>query len=242
MTCISPKSHIAVVDDDRDIREALARYLTRAGYRVSIAVDGAELDTLLATHIVDLVVLDIMLPGEDGLSNCRRLQQDLRVPVILLTALSEEIDRIVGLELGADDYLGKPFNPREILARIKSVLRRTEMLPRPRRRVKGIVRFGHFIFDHLRREISGPDGVAVRLSSGEHLLLATLIEHAGMVLTRDQLLDLTRGRDAQLFDRSIDMQVSRLRRKLEEDSRDPRIIVTDWGGGYVFAADVDWAV
>lgn len=206
-----------------------------------MAADGAQLDKLLAGTSVDLIVLDIMLPGEDGLTICRRLQQDRRVPVILLTALSEEIDRIVGLELGADDYLGKPFNPREMLARIKSVLRRTEMLPRPRRRVKGVVRFGRWTFDHLRREVSGPDGMAIRLSSGEHLLLATLVEHAGIVLTRDQLLDLTRGRDAQLFDRSIDMQVSRLRRKLEEDSREPRIIVTDWGGGYLFAADVEWA-
>ena len=238
---IEPKPHIAVVDDDQDIRESLAKYLVRAGYRVSTAADGVQLDRLLANAGLDLVVLDIMLPGEDGLSICRRLQQDQRVPVILLTALSEEIDRIVGLELGADDYLGKPFNPREILARIKSVLRRAEMLPRPRRRVKGTVRFGRWTFDYLRKEVAGDDGMAVRLSSGEHLLLATLIEHAGIVLSRDQLLDLTRGRDAQLFDRSIDMQVSRLRRKLEEDAREPRIIVTDWGGGYVFAADVEWA-
>ena len=234
------KTHIAVVDDDRDIREPLAKYLARAGYRVSTAVDGAQLDKLLATSRVDLIVLDVMMPGEDGLSICRRLQTGARIPLILLTALSEDIDRIVGLELGADDYLSKPFNPREILARIKSVLRRTEMLPHPRRRVRGTARFDQWVLDYARKEVTGPDGVAVRLSSGEHLLLTTLIEHAGTVLTRDHLLDLTRGRDAQLFDRSIDMQVSRLRRKLEKDSLDPRIIVTDWGGGYLFAADVEW--
>jgi two-component system, OmpR family, response regulator len=238
---IEPKPHIAVVDDDQDIRDSLGKYLTRAGYRVSTAADGAQLDKLLATANLDLIVLDIMLPDEDGLSICRRLQLNARVPVILLTALSEEIDRIVGLELGADDYLAKPFNPREMLARIKSVLRRAEMLPRPRRRLKGAVRFGHWTFDYLRKEVSGANGIAVRLSSGEHLLLASLIEHAGIVLTRDQLLDLTRGRDAQLFDRSIDMQVSRLRRKLQDDGREPRIIVTHWGGGYLFAAEVDWA-
>ena len=234
------QTHIAVVDDDRDIREPLAKYLARAGYRVSTAADGAQLDKLLATSRVDLIVLDVMMPGEDGLSICRRLQAGARIPLILLTALSEEIDRIVGLELGADDYLSKPFNPREILARIKSVLRRTEMLPHPRRRVRGTVRFDQWVLDYARKEVAGPDGVAVRLSSGEHLLLTTLIEHAGAVLTRDHLLDLTRGRDAQLFDRSIDMQVSRLRRKLENDSLDPRIIVTDWGGGYLFAADLEW--
>ena len=232
--------HIALVDDDRDIRVPLARYLERAGYRVSTAADGNELDRLLEAASVDLIVLDIMLPGEDGLSICRRLQNEARIPVILLTALSEEIDRIVGLELGADDYLGKPFNPREILARIKSVLRRAEMVPRPRRRLRGRVRFDRWTFDYARKEVAGPDGVPIRLSAGEHLLLSTLIEHAGIVLTRDQLLDLTRGRDAQLFDRSVDMQVSRLRRKLEADSRNPRIIVTDWGGGYLFAADVEW--
>ena len=234
------RTHIAIVDDDRDIRETLARYLARAGYRISTAAEAGQLDKLLRGSRIDLIVLDIMLPGEDGLSICRRLQQEARLPIILLTALSEDVDRIIGLELGADDYIGKPFNPREILARIKSVLRRTEMLPRPKQRFRGKVQFDRWVLDFARKEVAGPDGVGVRLSSGEHLLLTTLIEHAGVVLTRDQLLDLTRGRDAQLFDRSIDMQVSRLRRKLEEDSRDPRIIVTAWGGGYMFAADVEW--
>lgn len=234
------KPHIAVVDDDREIREPLSRYLARSGFRVSQAADGGDLDRLIAAAQVDLIVLDIMLPGEDGLSICRRLQRDHRIPIILLTALSEDVDRIVGLELGADDYLGKPFNPREILARIRSVLRRARMIPHPQRRLKGRAAFDRWVFDYSRKEVSAEDGVAVRLSTGEHLLLATLVEHAGIVLTRDQLLDLTRGREAQLFDRSIDMQVSRLRRKLERDRTEPSIILTDWGGGYVFAAEVTW--
>jgi two-component system OmpR family response regulator len=233
------RTHIAVVDDDRDVREPLARYLVRAGYRVSTAASGAEFDRLLATAAVDLIVLDVMMPNEDGLSICRRLQGRSPVPVILLTALSDETDRIVGLELGADDYVCKPFNPRELLARVKSVLRRAEMLPRRQVRSKGRVKFDRWCFDYARREIVGPNNVGVRLSAGESLLLTTLVENAGITLTRDQLLDLTRGREVQLFDRSIDMQVSRLRRKLEE-SRSPRIIVTDWGGGYRFAAEISW--
>lgn len=237
---VDSKPHIVVVDDDRNIREPLARYLAKSGYRVSTASDAAEFDRLFATSVVDLAVLDVMLPGEDGLSVCRRLMSGRRIPVILLTALSEETDRIVGLELGADDYLGKPFNPRELLARIRSVLRRAEMLPPRQPRLRGRVRFDRWIFDYAHREVVGPDGVAVRLSTAEHLLLTALIDHAGVVLSRDQLLDLTRGRAAQMFDRSIDIQVSRLRRKLEADSRDPRIILTERGGGYVLAAEVEW--
>lgn len=234
------QTHIAIVDDDREIREPLARYLSRAGYRVSTAASGVELDRLMARTIFDLVILDIMMPGEDGLAICRRLPVRAPVPVILLTAVSDETDRIIGLELGADDYVCKPFNPRELLARIKSVIRRAEMLPPRQLRRRGSVRFGHWRFDFARREVTDEEGVAVRLSAGEHLMLRILIEHAGATLTRDQLLDLSRGRDVQLFDRSIDMQISRLRRKLGDDSRSPRLIVTDWGGGYSFAAEVIW--
>jgi two-component system, OmpR family, response regulator len=237
---VERKPHIVVVDDDREIREPLARYLAKSGFRVSQAADGSELDRMLSTSHVDLLVLDIMLPGEDGLTICRRVQRDRHIPIILLTALSEDVDRIVGLELGADDYLGKPFNPREILARIRSVLRRARMIPQRRRRLKGRAGFDRWIFDYSRKEVCAEDGVAVRLSTGEHLLLATFVEHVGLLLTRDQLLDLTRGREAQLFDRSIDMQVSRLRRKLERDPTDPKIILTDWGGGYIFSAEVTW--
>lgn len=238
---VENKPHIVVVDDDRSIREPLARYLAKSGYRVSTASDAVEFDKILVASVVDLAVLDIMLPGEDGLSMCRRLMNGRRVPVILLTALAEETDRIVGLELGADDYLCKPFNPRELLARIRSVLRRAEMLPPRQARLKGRARFDRWVFDYAHREVVGPDGVAVRLSTAEHLLLTALLDHAGLVLSRDQLLDLTRGRAAQMFDRSVDIQVSRLRRKLETDSRDPRIILTERGGGYVFAAVVEWS-
>ena len=234
------QSHILVVDDDRDIRTSLADYLRTRGFRVSVAADSREMDRLLATAQPDLVVLDIMMPGEDGLSVCKRLQDTSQVPIILLTALTESTDRIVGLELGADDYLAKPFDPRELVARIKSVLRRSQMLPQKQRRAKGLVRFDRWRFDFARKELLGADDVAVKLSSGEHLLLVSLIEHAGLALTRDQLLDLTKGREAQLFDRSIDNQISRLRRKVEADPKNPRIIVTQWGGGYTFAAELEW--
>ena len=188
------QAHILVVDDDRDIRVSLAEYLRRRGFRVSVASDSSEMDRLLATASPDLIVLDIMMPGEDGLSICRRLQETSQIPVILLTALTESTDRIVGLELGADDYVTKPFDPRELAARIKSVLRRSQMLPRRQRRSNGLVRFDRWRLDFARKELLRDDDVIVRLSSGEHLLLIALIEHAGLALTREQLLDLTKGR------------------------------------------------
>jgi two-component system OmpR family response regulator len=236
----SDSPHVLVLDDDRSIRQALAEYLRRRGFRVSVAEEGRAMDRILATSTVDLIVLDVMMPGEDGFAICRRLQETAATPIILLTALSEEADRIVGLELGADDYVTKPFNPRELVARIRAVLRRSRMLPPRRARARGLVTFDRWRFDLSRRELLGPDGVAVRLSAGEHLLLVSLIEYAGVTLSRDQLLELTRGREAQAFERSVDNQVSRLRRKLELDPANPRIIVTEWGGGYVFAAEVGW--
>ena len=232
--------HILVVDDDKDIREPLARYLSRHGLRTSTAANAQEMDKLLARGQIDLVVLDIMMPGEDGLSICRRLQSSSQIPTILLTALVEQTDRIVGLELGADDYVTKPFDPRELLARIKAVLRRHQLMPKNKQVAKGRVAFEQWRFDFSSKELVDPDDVSIRLSSGEHLMLVTLIEHAGMTLSRDQLLDLTKGREAQLFDRSIDNQVSRLRQKLEVDPKNPRIILTKWGGGYVFVADLQW--
>jgi two-component system OmpR family response regulator len=234
------RGHILVVDDDQEIRRSLAEYLRRRGFRASVAADSVEMDRVLATAQVDLAVLDLLMPGEDGFSICRRLQETSQIPVILLTALAEEADRIVGLELGADDYVTKPCNPRELVARVRSVLRRSRMLPPRRPRAAGLVAFDRWRFDLTRREIVGPDGVAIRLSSGEHRLLLAFIEHAGLTLSRDQLLELTRGREAQAFDRSVDNQVSRLRRKLELDPQSPRIIQTDWGGGYVFAAMLEW--
>ena len=235
------QSHVLIVDDDRDIRQPLAEYFRRHGFRTSVAADGREMDKLLATAHVDVIVLDIMMPGEDGLSICRRLQETAQIPLILLTALTESTDRIVGLELGADDYVTKPFDPRELLARVKSVLRRSRMLPRRLQHSTGKVRFDRWRFDFSRKEVIRDDDLVVRLSSGEHLLLVSLIEHAGLTLSRDQLLDLTQGREAQVFDRSIDNQISRLRRKLESDSKSPHIIQTRWGGGYVLAATVEWA-
>ncbi|MEL6360466.1 MAG: response regulator [Pseudomonadota bacterium] len=232
--------HILVIDDDREIRRPLAKYLETNGMRCTTACDGKDMDSKLALGAFDLIILDVMMPGEDGFSICRRLQETLRVPIILLTALSEETDKIVGLELGADDYISKPFNPRELLARIKSVLRRSQMLPPKQQNIKGIVAFSPWRFDLRQKEVLGADGIAIRLSSGEHTMLVSLIEHAGMTLSRDQLLDLTKGRETQLFDRSIDNQISRLRRRLEDDPKNPRIILTEWGGGYRFAASVEW--
>lgn len=234
-------AHIVVVDDDDDIRSSLAKYLRKHGFRVSVAANGEELNQVLSTANADLLVLDIMLPGDDGLTICRRVLETRQLPIIFLTALAEDIDRILGLELGADDYVTKPFNPRELLARIKSVMRRSQMLPNKPRIAKGVVKFDRWVFDISRKEIMGSDNVAIRLSSGEHLVLVSLIEHAGSTLTRDQLLNLTKGREAQLFDRSIDNVISRLRRKLEIDPKKPLIIQTQWGNGYAFVADLESA-
>ncbi len=234
-------AHIVVVDDDDDIRSSLAKYLRKHGFRVSVAANGEELNQVLATANADLLILDIMLPGDDGLTICRRVLETRQLPIIFLTALAEDVDRILGLELGADDYVTKPFNPRELLARIKSVMRRSQMLPNKPRIAKGVVKFDRWQFDISRKEIMGSDNVAIRLSSGEHLVLVSLIEHAGSTLTRDQLLNLTKGREAQLFDRSIDNVISRLRRKLEIDPKKPLIIQTQWGNGYAFVADLESA-
>lgn len=231
--------HILVVDDQRDIREPLGRYLEKQGFRVSLAAGAAEARDLLRRSAVDLVVLDIMMPGEDGLSLCRYLRESANMPVILLTAMADDADRIVGLEVGADDYVVKPFNPRELLARVKAVLRRTNSLPRSHEApADQRIAFDRWIFDAGRRELVGTDGVAVPLSAAEYRLLSALVQRPRMVLTRDQLLDLTSGREAQPFDRAIDNQISRLRKKIEADPRNPAIIKTVWGGGYVFAADV----
>lgn len=238
MTKNEAKPHILIVEDARDIREPLARYLREHGYRATTAPDAAIARKTLKNSAIDLVVLDIMMPGEDGLSLCRSIHETSQTPVILLTARGEEVDRIVGLEMGADDYIGKPFNPRELIARIAAVLRRTQALP-PRQRPPSAdhVRFGDWILDTGQRELIGPDNVAIPLSSGEFRLLSALIERPKIALTRNQLLDITKGRDADLFDRSIDNHVSRLRKKIEPDPKKPRYIKTVWGGGYIFAVD-----
>jgi two-component system OmpR family response regulator len=238
MTKSSP--HIAVVDDHPQIRELLVRYLGSHGYRVSEADSAASFRRISERGSIDLVVLDVMMPGEDGISLCRDLRTSSQIPVIFLTAVSEDSDRILGLEMGADDYLTKPFNPRELLARIRAVLRRTNSLPIQRAPVlTGRICFGGLTVDMERREIIGADGVAAPLSTAEFRLLGTFITHPGIVLSRDELLDLSQGRAAEPWDRSIDNQVSRLRRKIETDPKNPELIVTHWGGGYSFTGKVE---
>ncbi|MCW3782874.1 response regulator [Defluviimonas salinarum] len=231
--------HILVVDDHREIRDAVSRYLEKNGLRASSARDAAEMDAKLAAGHFDLIVLDVMMPGEDGLSVCRRLSAEGKVPILMLTALGEETDRIVGLELGADDYLPKPFNPRELLARIKAILRRSE---RGELHAGGLsgrrVGFADWELDTDRRVLISRDGAETSLTTAEFRLLTVLLERPRMVLSRDQLLDLTSGRAAQSFDRAIDNQVSRLRRKIEKDPARPEIITTVRGGGYCLATGV----
>ncbi|MCR6631424.1 MAG: response regulator [Magnetospirillum sp.] len=234
--------HILVVDDDREIRDLLARFLAKHGLRVTTAADGTEMEKALADWAIDLVVLDLMMPGEDGLSLTRRLRAKGSVlPIVMLTAMGEDTDRIVGLEMGADDYLPKPFNPRELLARIKAVLRRAQPDP-PIQAEPGASgsrhRFNGWQLDVATRDLISADGVVMTLSAGEFDLLLAFVEHPRRVLSRDQLLDLARGRQAIPFDRSIDIQVSRLRRKLGDDAKDPQLIKTVRGGGYLFTAEV----
>lgn len=238
--------HILVVDDDHEIRDLLRRYLVTQGFRVAVAADGRDMRQVMADRTFDLVVLDLMLPGEDGLALCRWLRATSEVPVIMLTARGEDIDRIVGLEVGADDYMPKPFNPRELVARIKAVLRRTgpsgggpgSNAPAEADPSGDGLTFAGWRLDPHSRELTSPAGALVPLSAGEYGLLAAFVAHPQRVLSRDQLLDLARGRDAQPFDRSIDVQVSRLRRKIEEDSQNPRLIKTVRGGGYLFTPAV----
>jgi two-component system OmpR family response regulator len=234
-----PTPHILVVDDHRDIREPLAKYLGKHGFRVSVAESAAAARRVLKHSAIDLVVLDIMMPGEDGLTFCRHLRETGALPVILLTAMAEETDRVVGLELGADDYVTKPFNPRELVARIKAVLRRAQSLPHQNRELEGgVIAFDRWRLRVAQRELLAPDDVAVPLSTTEFELLSAFLRRPNMVLSRDQLLDLTQGRQASVFDRSIDNQVSRLRKKIEADPKNPSLIKTVWGGGYTFAAEV----
>jgi DNA-binding response OmpR family regulator len=232
--------HILIVDDERDIRDPLASYLGKNGVRVTKAESAAAARAILAVHAIDLVLLDIMMPGEDGLALAGFIRATTAIPVILLTAKSEEMDRILGLEIGADDYVTKPFSPRELLARIKAVLRRTAAGPASPVHApdaEGFA-FAHWILRTGERELVDADGVAVPLSTGEYNLLHAFVTHPKRVLTRDQLLDLSQGRELAAFERSIDNHISRLRRKIEADPSDPRLVKTVWGGGYMLAADV----
>ena len=232
--------HLLVVDDDAEIRTLLSEYLQRNGYRVSTAADGKAMWAVLEAKKPDLVVLDVMMPGDDGLTLCRNLRARSSLPIIMLTARGEETDRIVGLEMGADDYLAKPFNPRELVARVKSVLRRSRSLPEnlAPEDVKTI-RFAGWTLDVKARHLISKDNLVVPLSGVEFKLLRAFLAHPNNVLTRDQLIDLMMSREAAPFDRAIDVQVSRLRTRLEDDAKSPKLIKTVRGEGYVLAADVE---
>lgn len=231
--------HILIVDDHREIRDALVKYLGKNGMRATAATDAVAMDAAMKGGRFDLIVLDVMMPGEDGLSVCRRLRAQGSIPILMLTALGDETDRIVGLEVGADDYLPKPFNPRELLARIKAILRRSERVEVAGGRLSGHrLAFDRWVLDTDRRTLTDVDGAEVALTTAEFRLLTAFLERPRFVLSREQLLDLTSGRAAQVFDRTIDNQISRLRRKIEVDPTQPTLIATVWGGGYSFAADV----
>ena len=233
------KDKVLVVDDDARIRDLLRRYLINEGFDVLLAEDGKTLTRLLLREPVDLIVLDLMLPGEDGLSICRRLRAgNDRTPIIMLTAKGEEVDRIVGLEVGADDYLGKPFNPRELLARIHAVLRRrpTHEAPGSPSSDNEVVSFGPFTFDMGARTLH-KENEDLLLTTGEFAMLKALVRHPRQPLSREKLAQLARGREFEPFDRSLDVQVSRLRKLVEVDAAAPRYIQTVWGIGYVFVPD-----
>ncbi len=233
----SEQVRLLLVDDEAALREPLADYLSRQGFVVRQAASAAEARSAIRDEVPHLVLLDIMMPGEDGLSLCRHLAESAAIPTILLTARSESTDRIVGLEIGADDYVTKPFEPRELVARIRSVLRRVAK-GGPAPSEDEVLVFDGWRLDPLKRRLTDPEGAVVAISSAEFRLLMAFAEHPRQVLDRDRLLDMVQGREAHLFDRAVDNQISRLRRKIEVDSRNPVLIQTVWGGGYMLAADV----
>ncbi len=235
---ITVNPHILVVDDDREIRDLLARYLERQSFRVTAVRDAREARRIWPTTTFQMIILDLMLPGEGGLDFARWLRSESDVPILMLTALGEENDRIIGLELGADDYLTKPFNPRELLARMRAVMRRASEAGEKRESGSKTLFFNGWTLESARRRLLNPDGAEVPLTGGEYDLLVALLDRANKVLTRDMLLDLLRGRQAGPFDRAIDVAISRLRRKLEDDGRHAQLIKTVRGGGYVLAAEV----
>lgn len=235
---MSENKRILMVDDDLRMRELLQRYLTEQGFDIKTVSDSKEMDAILEEEEFDLFVLDLMMPGEDGLAVCRRLRaQNIITPIIMLTARGDEVDRIIGLEMGADDYLPKPFNPRELLARINAVLRRHEHSPSTTTsHVSETFPFGEFVFDAANRSLT-KSGENITITSGEFALLKVFTEHPRQPLSRDRLMQLARGRELDVFDRSIDVQVSRLRRLIEPNPAQPRFLKTMWGFGYVFIPD-----
>lgn len=236
---MNSSSHILVVDDDREIRTLLERYLVSQGFRVSVADDGRAMEEQLAASDISLVVLDVMLPGTSGLDLCRNLRDRSSIPIILLTALKEDVDRIIGLELGADDYMGKPFNPRELAARIRAILRRVEERGSFEKISRQVLRFADFVADPETRRVVRIDGSEISLTAAEFSLLLAFLERPGKMLSRDYLLDITKGRDASPFDRSIDVLVSRLRRKLNDNNKQ-QLLKTQRNGGYQFVARVEY--
>lgn len=228
---------ILLIDDDPELRRLLATFLGRHGYDALLLPDTRQLDAFMTRYQPQLIVLDLMLPGEDGLAACRRLRQrGEETPIIILTARAEPVDRVVGLEIGADDYLGKPFDPRELVARIEAVLRRGRMPISAPAGAMGVYRFGEWAFDRAARRLSR-SGTEVVLTSGEFALLNVLISHAGRAMKRERLLEMTRGEESESFDRAIDVQIHRLRRLIETDPTKPRYLQTVWGVGYVFVPD-----
>ena len=227
---------ILVVDDDPGLCDLLQRYLSEQGFEVAVAANGAEMDNQLARQAADLLILDLMLPGEDGLAIARRLRAESRIPIIILSARGDDVDRIVGLEVGADDYLPKPFNPRELLARIRAVLRRQgDSGSQPAgAEERQVYEFGDFQLNLGTHQLTSPAG-NVPLTSSEYSLLEVFVQHPNWVLSRDKLVDLLKGYDRSPYDRSIDIRVTRLRRKIEQDPSDPRFILTIWGEGYLFS-------
>ncbi|KIL99071.1 MAG: response regulator [Magnetospirillum sp.] len=241
-------THVLIVDDDPEICALLTQFLTGQGYTVATAGDGDTMRQALVNEAADLVILDLMLPGEDGLSLCRHLRATTSLPIIMLTAMGSETDRVVGLEMGADDYLAKPFSTRELLARIRAVLRRAGQMmqsaprePTPADEPVEILEFSGWHLDVSRRRLTSPDGVLAEITSGEFDLLLAFLRHPHQVLSRDQLLDLARGRVSGPFDRTIDVQVGRLRRKMETDPKTPELFKTVRGGGYVLTVDVKYS-
>lgn len=242
---MSDQLKILIVDDDPDICELLQDYLQKQDFNVVTRANGSDIVEVLEQEQIDLVVLDVMLPGEDGLNICQRIRQHCAVMIIMLSAMGDDTDKIVGIEMGADDYLAKPFNPRELLARIKGLVRRTRGDVGQQRQQASLVKvtnihFSNWTVDRNKRKLISPEAVTIPLTNGEYELLLTLLENSNRVLNRDQLLNITHNRDAGPFDRTIDVQIGRIRKKIEADPKNPKFIETIRGGGYQFSGEVTY--